>query len=80
MIGRDGKVVIVKQGESLRQITRDHITRLRGKKEEEVDDEEEEATEDVEDEEEELEMVWKSHGEEGCWRGSIGGRLERDTR
>ena len=37
MIGRDGKVVIVKQGGSLRE-----VTRLRGKKEAEVADEEEE--------------------------------------
>ena len=33
VIGRDGKVVIVKQGGSLREITRVHMTRLGGKKE-----------------------------------------------
>ena len=48
MIARDSKVVIVKQGRSLREITRYYITRLRGKKESEVDGKEEE-----------LEMVWK---------------------
>ena len=66
VIGRDGKVVIVKQGGSLREVTRVYITRLRGKKEAELADEEE-GTEDVE--EEEPETVWESHSEEGQWRG-----------
>ena len=38
MIGRDGKVVIVKQDGSLRGVTRVHITRLQGKPEAEVDE------------------------------------------
>ena len=42
VIGRDGKVVIVKQGGSLREVTRVHMTRLGGKKEAEVAYEEEE--------------------------------------
>ena len=33
MIGRDGKVVIVKQDGSLREVTRVYITRLQGKPE-----------------------------------------------
>ena len=37
-------MVIVKQGGSLREVTRVHITRLRGKKKAEVDDEEEPET------------------------------------
>ena len=37
---RDGKVVIVKQSGALIEVSRVHITRLRGKKEAEIDDEE----------------------------------------
>ena len=49
MIGRDGKVVIVKQGGSLREVTRMHITRLRGMKKAEV----------VDEAKEELVTVWE---------------------
>ena len=57
MIGRDGKVVNVKQGGSLREVTGVNITRLRGKKEAEVADEEEEATEEEEKEDPENEIA-----------------------
>ena len=59
VIYRDGKVVIVKQGISLREFTRMHITRLQGKLEGKVDEGEDEAGRTVEEEEEEEpESVW----------------------
>ena len=41
VIGRDGKMVLVKQGGTLTEVTRVHITRLKGRKEAEESDEEE---------------------------------------
>ena len=51
VIGRDGKVVIVKQDGSLREVTRVHITRLQGKREAEVDEGEDEPGGTIEEEE-----------------------------
>ena len=50
VIGRDGKVAIVKQGESLKEVTRVHVTRLRYK---------DSVSEDSEgDTEDEPETIW----------------------
>ena len=42
VIGRDGKVVVVKHGGNVREVTRVHITRLKGTSNEENEEEEEE--------------------------------------